>query len=62
LKTLEKSALFSPRRQKSPKNPMPQGVRVKSGFGEKKAVWGEDGENSGRKHSDLQITPTYTED
>ena len=31
------------------------------GFGEKKVRWGEDGENSGRKHSQKQMTPTYTE-
>ena len=49
LKTLEKSALFSPRRQKTPKSPMYQGVRKKSGFWEKIARWGEFGENSGRK-------------
>jgi len=40
---------------------MVQGVRKKIGFGEKKARWGEDGENSGRKHSQKQMTPTYTE-
>jgi hypothetical protein len=61
LKTLEKSAFFSPQRSKIPKSPMGQGVRIKSGFGEKKARWGEDGENSGRKHSQKQMTPTYTE-
>ena len=48
---LVKSAFFSPRRSKIPKSPMLQGVRKKIGFGEKKARWGEDGENSGRKHS-----------
>lgn len=29
------------------------------GFGEKKALWGEDGENTGRKYSQMQMTPTY---
>lgn len=40
---------------------MVQGVRKKIGFGEKNVRWGEDGENSGRKHSQTQMTPTYTE-
>lgn len=34
---------------------------MKSGFGEKKARWGEDGENSGRNHSPMQMIPTDTE-
>jgi len=61
LKTLEKSAFFRHRRSKIPKSPMFQGVRKKNGFGEKNVRWGEDGENSGRKHSQPQMTPTYTE-
>ena len=39
---------------------MGQGVREKSDFVEKNALWGENGENSGRTHSKMQITPTYT--
>lgn len=46
---------------KIPKAQTEQGVRKKSGFGEKKARWGEDGENSGRNHSPVQMTPTDTE-
>ncbi|MBU5456956.1 hypothetical protein [Oscillibacter sp. MSJ-31] len=61
MQTLEKSRLFRTWRWKIPKSQTGQGVRKKSDFGEKNALWGEDGENSGRKHSHTQMTPTYTE-
>ena len=61
METLENTAFFHPLTSEKAKPLMRQGVREKSDFGEKNALWGENGENSGRKHSKMQITPTYTE-